>query len=310
MQKGNRNHFELLKQKIVVTMQQSYPGISPVISEWKGQEITDFQEELLAKVNEHISEKWFYNHIKTENQSLPRIDVLNLLSRYVGYVNWNDFVFQNSDPVKPGRSISGANRLFIMVPLLVICIVAILFFFYKLISNREYRFDFYDAYTREVIKGDQTEIRLISDDESPKIYLSDTAGSIIIRTNERVLKMVVSTPYYKPDTITRILNTFERDQKISLLPNDYALVIHYFSEMKVDDWQKRRDYLDRVIAEEAMIYQVMNGRNAPVMELLGKDEFIDRLTMPVQSLKNIEILDMKIHHDQIVVIRFRINENL
>jgi len=92
LQNGNKNYFELLKQKIVATMQQSYPGINPSISDWKGQEITDFQEELLIKVNAHISEKWFYNHIKSENRSLPRIDVLNLLSKYAGYANWNDFV--------------------------------------------------------------------------------------------------------------------------------------------------------------------------------------------------------------------------
>jgi len=39
--------FGILKQKIVERMLQSYPGINPSISEWKGQEIVDFQEELL-----------------------------------------------------------------------------------------------------------------------------------------------------------------------------------------------------------------------------------------------------------------------
>ena len=65
-------------------MQQSYPGINSAISEWKGQDITDFQEELLSKVNAHISEKWFYTHMKSTNKTLPRIDVLNLLSKYAG----------------------------------------------------------------------------------------------------------------------------------------------------------------------------------------------------------------------------------
>ncbi len=75
-------------------MQQSYPGINPVISEWKGQEIVDFQEELLQKVNARISEKWFYSHMKSEKSILPRIDILNLLSSYVGYANWNEFRFK------------------------------------------------------------------------------------------------------------------------------------------------------------------------------------------------------------------------
>jgi hypothetical protein len=58
--------FNLLKKKIVETMHQSFPGISSSISEWKGQDIVNLQEELLQKVNAHISEKWFYTHMKAD----------------------------------------------------------------------------------------------------------------------------------------------------------------------------------------------------------------------------------------------------
>jgi hypothetical protein len=87
--------FSLLKKEIAVNMMQSYPGIDPDISKWKGQEITDFQEDLRIKANGQISEKWFYTHIKGENSSMPRIDVLDLLSQYAGYINWQDFRHKN-----------------------------------------------------------------------------------------------------------------------------------------------------------------------------------------------------------------------
>jgi hypothetical protein len=308
LQNGNLNHFELLKKKIVTTMQQSYPGINPTISDWKGQEITDFQEELLSKVNAHISEKWFYNHIKAENKSMPRIDVLNLLCKYAGFVNWDDFVFKNSDPVNPGNSIPKANRYFIIIPLIVLIIAAILFVLFKLLSTREYKLSFYDAYTREVISGSPIEIQLLSGKESPVNYLTDTSGCLMLKTDKRVLRIVISAPYYKSDTITRILKSFERDQSISLQPNDYALIIHYFSQMKVDDWQKRRKSLNEMIDENAMIYQVLYEGNGPGMELFNKSEFIDRLTLPAGSLKDLEILDTKYKNDKIMVLRFRINE--
>ncbi len=308
MQNGNKNHFELLKQKMVTVMQQSYPGINPSIADWKGQEITDFQEDLLIKINAHISEKWFYNHIKSESKSLPRIDVLNLLSKYAGYTNWDDFIFKNSDPVIQNKLIPKANRYFIIIPVLVLCVVAILFFVFKLLSNREYKFSFYDAHTRDAISSYPIEIKLLSDNESPVNYFSDSAGIFLLKTDESVVKMVVSAPYYKPDTITRILKTFERDQKISLQPNDYALIIHYFSQMNVDDWQKRRNYLGKIIDDGAMIYQVLNDQHAPGMELYNKEEFINKLTLPTGSLKNIEILDTKFKDDKIVVLRFRVNE--
>ena len=108
----------MLKKGIVERMKAAYPGINPDISEWKGQEIVDFQEELVTKANGQVSEKWFYTHMKSGSRSLPRIDVLNLLSRYAGYANWDDFVFRQSGnqgkTFRPDRS----NRVFILVPLL------------------------------------------------------------------------------------------------------------------------------------------------------------------------------------------------
>jgi len=47
--------FSLLKKEIAATMMRSYPGIDPDISNWKGQEITDFQEELIKKLNGQLS---------------------------------------------------------------------------------------------------------------------------------------------------------------------------------------------------------------------------------------------------------------
>ena len=95
MQQQERDLFRLLKKQIVATIQRSNPSVNSDLTEWKGQEITDFQEELASNVNGHISEKWFYTHMKSESGSLPRIDVLNLLSQYTGYTGWDDFRYQN-----------------------------------------------------------------------------------------------------------------------------------------------------------------------------------------------------------------------
>ena len=289
------------------TMKQNYPGVNPSISDWKGQDITNFQEDLLIKVNAHISEKWFYNHIKSESKSLPRIDVLNLLSKYAGYDDWNDFVHKNTQ-LNQGKLRSKANRIFVIVPLLVILVMVALFLLFKHFSTREYKFTFYDTHTKETITGNQIEIKVLSEDESPTVYFSDTSGGFVLKTDESILKMVVSAPYYKTDTITRILKKFETSQKIGLQANDYALIIHYFSVMDVDNWQKRRSCLANIFDDAAIIYQVLNDANARGMELYNKEEFIDKLTMPAGSLKHIEILDTKFKDDKIVVLRFRINK--
>jgi len=314
--RNDQIYFELLKKKIVVMMQQSFPGINPLISEWKGQEITDFQEELLNKVNAHISEKWFYTHMKSIHKSLPRIDVLNLLSRYAGYSNWDDFIFRNQEiiPVAPAGDLhaevkSGhANRYFILVPLLALAILFIFIGVFKLFNTREYRFCFYDADTKEPITNSKIEVSLLLEGESPVTSYCNNDGCFFLKTDKSLIRMVVSTPYYKTDTITRIVKKINTNEIISLHANDYALMIQYISQMKVDDWGKRRARLENMIDEGAMICQVYSENSkATGMDLLNKQEFIDKLTMPSGSLKNIEILDTRLRDGKIMVLRFRVN---
>jgi hypothetical protein len=298
---------------IVATMQQSFPGMSPSISEWKGQDIVNFQEELLQKVNAHISEKWFYTHMKSSKETLPRIDVLNLLSKYVGYADWNDFVFKNGGKAAAPVDRSG-NKYFIIVPALVIGVLCIFLLFNKLISTREYTFCFYDTSTKDPItntnnnNNDRIEVSIILDNESPVNYLCGPDGCFTLKTDQSVIKMVINSPYYLSDTITRTLKKFNRHETIGLRANDYALMLKYFSEMNVQDWQKRRAKLDEMFDDGAMIYQVMDDKHGTGMELYNKWEFIDKMTMPSHSLKNIEVLGTKYIGERIVVLRFRTKE--
>jgi len=300
-------YFNLLKEKIVMIMKQSFPGIDPSISNWKGQEITDFQEDLSGKVHAHISEKWFYTHMKTGKHTLPRIDVLNLLSRYAGYANWDDFKFRTTPSHSISRPGISANRYFVIVPLLMVVILTAFFFLYKVFTTREYRFCFYDADTREHITSTDIEVTLLLPDESPQNFLCTPQGCLTLKTGRSSLTMVVRSAYYQTDTITRRLDKFNRNETVKLHPDNYALMIHYFSRMKVTDWQKRRTQLDRMIADSALIYQVF-GREETGMELYNKWEFINTLTMPSGNLKNIEILDTKYKGNQLMLLRFRVNK--
>lgn len=302
--------FGLLKQEIAAKMRQSYPGINPVIAEWKGQDIVNFQEELLAKVNAHISEKWFYTHIKSEKDHLPRIDILNLLSKYAGYTGWDEYKFKNSSQVtaavteKTVETTKKANRYFFYVPLLVVLVLALFYGFFKLLSTREFVFRFYDADTKEPITNNIIEVSLLLKGETPVNYLCRPDGRLTLKTDLRIVQFVVKSPYYLTDTVTRSLDKTDQDEIIRLRPNNYALMIHYFSRMNVKDWQKRRTQLDRMISDSAMIYQVFNKGTAG-LELYNKWEFIDKLTLPSSGLKGIEILDTKSRGDKIYLLRFR-----
>lgn len=289
-------------------MQQSYPGINPAIAEWKGQEIVDFQEELLIKVNAHISEKWFYNHFKTEKANLPRIDILNLLSRYADYANWDDFRFKHSTTSQVLGKVMVANRYFIYVPAATLLILGVLFILFRFLSSREYRFSFYDADTAEPITNCIINVNVLSDNESPVSYLCQNDGSFTLKTSQAGIRFIVESPYYHTDTIVRTLNKFNTNETVKLRPDYYALMIKYFSGSRVDDWQKRRDQLNLIISDSAMIYQVHKSSEPLGVELYNKWEFIDKLSLPSSGLRAIEIFDTRYDDDKICLIRFRQKE--
>ena len=304
----------MLKTKIVAVMRESYPGINSSITSWKGQEIIDFQEDLRIRINAQISEKWFYTHMKTEGSGIPRIDMLNLLSRYVGYANWDDFVFRNQGVLPAeGPSVKSrikANSFFILVPAGTL-VVAIFFYLLFLVFNtREYQFCFYDAHTREPIKGTAIGVTVLLEDEDPKEYNTDSAGCLMLKTDQNKIRMVVSSPYYYADTITRIVRKLDQHETVFLQSNDYALILHYFSEMKVDDWEKRRKKLEEMFDDAAMISQVIGSGGTNGIALLNKQEFIDRMTMPTGSLKHLDVLETKIRENKIMVLRFRIKDTI
>jgi hypothetical protein len=318
-----QKYFSELKNKIVAKMKETYPGIQDDISGWKGQEITDFQEELLKAVNAHISEKWFYTHMKSVSSRLPRIDVLNLLSKYAGYANWDDFVFRNRDmieqsqqqeaeaPVQTKAKPDKANRYFLIIPASAVIILLFFFGFFKVFNTREYQFCFYDADTREPIRGAKIQVQVLADGESPVTGFCNSEGCYNLKTDKSLVRLVVSTPYYHTDTLVRVMRKLQRKEIVNLRPNDYAMMIHYLSQTKTADWVKRRARLEGMFDDEAMIYQVSGaGRSESGVDVLNKEEFIDKLTMPSASLKNIDVLDTKYRSGKIILLRYRVRQPL
>ena len=191
----------------------------------------------------------------------------------------------------------------------MILILGVFFLLFKLFSTKDYTFRFYDADTREPIINNIIEVNLIREGESPVSYLCRQDGSFVLRTDLTKVRFIVKTPYYQTDTIIRVLDKFNRTETIKLRPNNYALMIHYFSRLNVKDWQKRRNQLDQMFSDSALIYEVFD-RGITGMELYNKWEFINKMTMPSKSLKDIEILDTKFEGNKISLIRFRQKESI
>lgn len=296
--------FRQLKREIAETMKKAYPGIPDRIEDWKGREITDFQEELRANVNEHISEKWFYLHMKSDSEKLPRIDILNFLSRYAGYVDWNDFRYRHQGNGRTGKPGEVSNRMFYLIPVILLAAFAVIFAIIKLGTYREYRFCFINQLTKQPVTNGQIDIILNRQNQSPEYITCDSNGCFSVRTNKQVLRFIVKAPYYQTDTIKRILRRGRKQELISLRTNDYALMIHYISNAKVVDWEARRAQLDKIISDNAMIYQLFMDETMG-MEVYNKREFINKITLPSKGLKNLEIIEMTFSGEQISKLWFR-----
>ncbi len=305
MKEREGQYLDLLKKEIARTMSLSNPGISLDIREWKGQDIIDFQEDLLDKTKERVSEKWFYTHMKATHDKIPRIDVLNLLARYSGYSGWREFKNENQDTIDSEAETKNTrpSRVYLQIfGLLLVLMVSIMLV--KKLGNKSYSFEFFDAYTKHMIRNTAIEIIFLSEDESPVHRNLDTVGYFTLKTKEKSTRFVLKAPYYKTDTITRILKKMDESERIYMYPNDYALMIHYFSSANVKEWEKWRAQLDKMISDSAYICQVFDGEQTGI-ELYNKSEFLNKLTVPVSSLKNIEIIETIYTGGKISLLRFR-----
>lgn len=288
-------YFRILKNALAKQFREKYPEIRENISDWKGKDILLFQQDLENSVSGRISEKSFYTHFKSETEKIPRIDVLNLLSEYVGHEDWLHFKKHHQHKV----STKNYSRI-----VLAIILVLLLFFGVSIILKpKTYTISVIDAYSNKYISPDQITITQLFDDQSPREIDEIDDSIFTLHTTTSEVKFIVEAPYFHKDTVMRKIRYFDNHENIRLFPNDYALIIHSLSRSEKEDWARRRLQLSTMIAENARIIQV-NEIDRIAIEIYNKSEFINRLTLPVNSLKNIEIINIRHENDQISEMRF------
>lgn len=288
--------FEQLKAAISIQLRSSHPNIAEDTKSWKRREIELFQKELLEKVHGRISEKWFYTHLKADHRSLPRIDMLDLLSRYVGYENWSAFKndFSGKTPLKRNYLITG------ILTLATVTVMAVI-----MVSNvQQVRFCFQNMYSQQMIPAEQLQIEWVKTGETPRLLKADDQGCVCVQSKDRVVTLQVRSPYYKDESIIRKIDKQKMTEVISLRTDDYARAIRIFSQRDEKEWSKCRSFLSGVIRENARIYQYSeDGTNA--IDVYNKQEFIDKLTSPTRLLKNLEIIELSYEDHEIAVLRFK-----
>ena len=354
-------HFEQLKNEVQAKYLENHTPSNDEISKWKGIDIIYFQEDLRKIAKGNISEKSFYTYFKTSPVTkLPRIDMLNILSVYAGYVSWYDFkknhLFANeilkdeeesveekaieteffnknptseqkeekttenspiltetkSDLQKINTDIQSVkvkksefstydtseqkSTLSIVKKYLWLGISAVLAVFVGLLGfkdelfSKKFYYSFIDADRNSKINA-ELQVQILRENESPILYVAKPNEPFVYTTKTKKLTMVVSSPYYKTDTIYRNLETAPEAENIELKPNDYAQMLYFYTR-NIKDLKRKRLELNNLISDEATIFQVFDNDTYGV-ETMDKQRYISLVTLPTTSLENLEVIEIK-----------------
>lgn len=376
-------HFEQLKTEVQNQYLADHTPSFDDISKWKGIDIIYFQEDLRKKAKGNISEKSFYTYFKNSPVTkLPRIDMLNILSVYAGYMSWYDFkknhlfadeilkenveitqskteeaeksekapqisavdpkveetpsitlentaisvnendvlqkTISDNEPVKEHKAnletydTEEKNSTYSLVKKYlwlgisaVLAVLVGLLGFKDQLFSKKYYYSFIDADRNSKINA-ELQVQILKENESPILYVAKPNEPFVYTTKSKSLTMVVSSPYYKTDTIQRNLETAPEAENIELKPNDYAIMLFYYSK-SLKDLKKKRESLNYLISDNALIYQVFDNQFYGV-ETMDKQRYINLVTLPSTSLENLDVIDTQADKSgKIVMIKFKID---
>lgn len=184
--------------------------------------------------------------------------------------------------------------------------IVLILVFYDNLFYKKYTYAFIDADRNSSIKG-ELDVKIIRENESPILFKVKPNSPFVYETKSKSLKMVISSPFYRTDVVTRDLTNAPESENIELKPNDYAIQLYYYSKSIIDFKKKTRE-LNRLISDNALIYQVVDS-DIYGIETLDKQKYISLVTLPTTSLENLEVIDSQMKNGKIVMIRFKITDD-
>ena len=203
------------------------------------------------------------------------------------------------------NKISQIKKFFWVIISVFLSIILILINFWDNLFQTKYKFTFIDS-DRDSKINEVIEVKILKEKESPIRLNLKGKEDLIYSTKDNYLKMVVTSPFYKQDTIIRKLNPENNEERIELEPDIYAQALYYYSTNKSN---KKLAELNRIISNNALIYQVFDNDTYGI-ETLDKERYISLVLTPSNSLKNFKMIETKIEKGKIVLIKFKITQEL
>lgn len=280
--------FYQLKKSVLEQYQNSYPYFNGSWKSFSAQDILNLIDDIQLITKQSISEKWIYTHLKPEtNQKLPRKDMLDILSVYVGKSGWDEFVFNGN--IKENNNnfkLVFSNKIGILV--LVFGVLIAGFFIWKFLSKEEQKLEFQNSFTKDSIAKEEVKAYVVEDTVEKQIDINSSTFNI-----DKATKVVLKSPFYKPKVITILPN--EPIAKVELNPNDYAMMLKAFMKSDIKDWQTRKEQLNKILSDNLEVMVML--QNNLGAEYFNKQEFSQKVILPTASLKKLKIVELKQEND-------------
>lgn len=297
--------FYQLKKSVLEQYQISYPYFNGSWKSFSSQDILNLIDDIQLYTKQSVSEKWIYTHLKPEtNEKLPRKDMLDILSIYVGKSSWDEFRFNGNDNINingninDNGSINGnfnknsdvkrnSNYKFGILGLIFV-LGLIGFLIWKVVSKEEQKLEFQNSFTKDSISKEEVKAFVVEDAIEKPIDLKSSNLNL-----ENGTKVVIKSPFYKQKEIT--ISPNEPLSRIELNPNDYAMMLKAFMKSDIKDWQTRKEQVNMILSDnlEVMI-MLQNNLGA---EYFNKTEFAQKVILPSASLKKLKIVEIQQEKD-------------
>lgn len=283
--------FQNLKNDVLLVYKECHPYFDGSWKTFSSQDITNLIDLIEKNVKQTVSEKWIYTHLKPEtNDKLPRKDMLNILSQFVGFSGWDEYMFKNKvalKQVQPVKKNDAKKKLIWFLSILGTAVVLALIgkaYFYE--KGDVHSLEVKDSYTNDKINTDDIKAVIVND--SSEIQVEIINSELQIKTKDSAT-VIINSPFYEKKEI--VVTNSHPHPNIVLEPNDYAMMLKGFMKSDIKDWQTRKEQLNKIFADDLEVIVML--KNDLGAEYFNKDEFSEKLIIPSESLKKMRVLEIR-----------------
>lgn len=282
-------NFYQLKQKVLLKYQEHYPYFQGNWKNFSSQDIQNLIVLIEESTKQNVSEKWIYTHLKPEtNVKLPRKDMLDILSKFSGFSGWDEFIFKNREEEVVEKIIlpkKNKSKILIIIGVFILLILLLFFLFWNKKTTK--KFQLKNEFTQETLQSKDVKVYKIENDE--KVQIPIKKSEIKVEAKDENTKIIVESPYYKKQEIK--VNTTSGKTEILLKPDDFAMMLKAFMKSDIKDWETRKIQLNKILSEDLEVIVMLKDNLGA--EYFDKKEFSQKLIVPTESLKKMEILEIK-----------------